>query len=108
MLEKMEMVNGMFMTATIGKRLVGCGLLLEDSSSQMTCLLGLADNVPYTYLMLVYESLKIALEHKVRFLRWGSGAYDIKKRLGFSMEDNGALAFSISNPILQNFIRRFI
>ena len=41
-------------------------------------------------------------------LRWGSGAYEIKKRLGFSMEDNGALAFFVSNPIVQNFIRRFI
>jgi len=108
MLENMEMVNGLFLTATIGKRLVGCGLLLEDNGSQMTSMLGLADNVPYTYFMLVYESLKIAFEHKVRFLRWGSGAYDIKQRLGFSFEDNGSLAFSHPNPTLQNLIRRLM
>jgi hypothetical protein len=58
--------------------------------------------------MLVYESLKIAFEHEVRSLRWGSGAYDIKQRLGFSMEDNGSFAFSTTNPTLQNLIRRFI
>jgi predicted N-acyltransferase len=108
MLENIEMVNGVFVTATIDKRLVGCGLLLEDNLSQMTSLLGLADDIPYTYFMLVYESLKIAFEHRVRSLRWGSGAYDIKQRLGFSAEDNGSLGFSASNSTLQNLIRRFI
>jgi predicted N-acyltransferase len=108
MLENIEMVNGLFITATIGERLVGCGLLLEDNYSQMTSLLGLANNVPYTYLMLVYESLKVAFEHKVRSLRWGSGAYEIKQRLGFSMEDNNSLAFSATSPFIQNLIRRFI
>jgi predicted N-acyltransferase len=108
MLENMEMTNGVFVTATIDKRLVGCGLLLEDNASQMTTLLGLAENAPYTYFMLVYESLKIAFEHRVRFLRWGSGAYDEKQRLGFSLEDNSALAFAAANPILQNLIRRLI
>lgn len=108
MLENMEMVNGTFITASIGERLVGCGLLLEDNASQLTSLLGLAKDVPYTYFGLVYESLKIAFEHKVRFLRWGSGAYDIKQRLGFSLEDNGSLAFSAAYPPLQNLIRRLI
>jgi predicted N-acyltransferase len=108
MLENMEMVNGMFITATVDRRLVGCGLLLEDNCSQMASLLGLADNVPYAYFMLVYESLKIAIEHKIHSLRWGSGAYDIKQRLGFSAEDNNSFAFSTTNPILQNLIARLL
>jgi predicted N-acyltransferase len=108
MLENMEMVNSVFITATIDGRLVGCGLLLEDNASQMTSLLGLADNIPYVYFMLAYESLQIAFEHRVRSLRWGSGAYDIKQRLGFSTEDNSSFAFSATNPILQKLIRRFI
>jgi len=106
MLEHMEMVNGLFLTATIENRLVGCGLLLEDSASQMTCLLGLADDVPYVYFMLVYESLKIAFEHKVRLMRWGSGAYDVKKQLGFSLEDNGLLSFTAVNPFLRKMLLR--
>ena len=106
MLEAMEMVNGLFLTATIEKRLVGCGLLLEDNASQMTCLLGLADDVPYVYFMLVYESLKIAFEHKVRLMRWGSGAYDVKKQLGFSVEDNGLLSFAAVNPFLRKALHQ--
>jgi predicted N-acyltransferase len=108
MLEHMEMVNGTFLTAMLGEQIAGCGLLLEDNNAQTTSLLGLAENVPYVYFTLVYESLKIAFEHNVRLLRWGSGAYDIKQRLGFSLEDNSSLAFSITNPTLQNLIRKFI
>jgi predicted N-acyltransferase len=107
-LENMEMVNGTYLTAKIGDRLVGCGLLLEDNASQTTSLLGLADDVPYAYFMLAYESLSIAFEHKVRFLRWGSGAYDVKKRFGFSLEDNGTTTFSAVNPFVQKAIQRFM
>lgn len=104
MLEEMEMIGGSFVTATIGEQLVGCGLLLEDNNSQMTSVLGLAEDIPYVYFMLVYESLKIAFEHNVCLLRWGSGAYDVKQRLGFSLEDNGSLAFAAINPFLQKVI----
>jgi predicted N-acyltransferase len=101
MLEHMQMVSSSFLTARIDNRLVGCGLLFEDNDSQMTSMLGLAKDVPYVYFMLVYESLKMAFERKVRFLRWGSGAYDVKQRLGFSLEDNGSLVFTAVNPYLQ-------
>ncbi len=107
-LEQMEKVNGLYLTATIGETLVGCGLLLEDNTSQTTSLLGLADNVQYAYFMLAYESLSAAFEHKVRFLRWGSGAYEVKERFGFSREDNGALAFSAASPFLQKLFQRFM
>ena len=105
MLEQMEMVKGSFLTATIDKKLVGCGLLLEDNNSQMTSMLGLAEDIPYVYFMLLYESLKMAFEHKVRLLRWGSGAYEVKQRLGFSFEDNGSLAFTAVNPDLQKVLQ---
>jgi predicted N-acyltransferase len=100
MLERMEMVNGTFVTAALGEQIVGCGLLLEDNNAQTTTLLGHAKDVPFVYFMIVYESLKVAFEHKVWALRWGSGAYDIKQRLGFSLEDNGAFAFAATNPLL--------
>jgi hypothetical protein len=105
MLENMKMVNGSFLTASIDKKLVGCGLVLEDNNSQMNSMLGLAEDIPYVYFMLLYESLKMAFEHKVRLLRWGTGAYDVKRRLGFSFEDNGSLAFSAVNPYLRKVLR---
>ncbi len=104
MLENMDLVNGIFLTALIGEQLVGCGLLLEDNSSQMTSMLGLAKDIPYVYFALVYESLKIAFEHKIRLLRWGSGAYDVKQRLGFSTEDNASLVFASANPIVNKIL----
>ena len=107
MLEHMQTVNGSFLTATIDKQLVGCGLIFEDNDSQMTSMLGLAKDIPYVYFMLLYESLEMAFEHKVRLLRWGSGAYDVKQRLGFSFEDNGSLIFTAVNPYLQKVLQRF-
>jgi predicted N-acyltransferase len=105
MLEHMEMVDATWLTATIEERLVGCGLLVEDNGSQMTSVLGLEEGVPYVYFMLVYESLKMALENRVRLLRWGSGAREVKERLGFSAEDNGALVFTAVSPIIRRLIR---
>jgi hypothetical protein len=104
MLEHMEAADGSFLTATMKGQLVGCGLLLEDNNSQMTSILGRAQGVPYVYFMLVYESLKMAFEHKVRLLRWGSGADEVKQRLGFSFEDNGYLSFAAVNPLLQKML----
>jgi hypothetical protein len=65
----------------------------------------LAKDVPYVYFMLVYESLQMAFERRVRLLRWGSGAYDVKQRLGFSLEDNGSLVFTAVNPYLQKALQ---
>lgn len=46
MLEHMDLINGAFLTATIKGQLVGCGLLLEDSNSQMTTGFGGQSYVP--------------------------------------------------------------
>jgi predicted N-acyltransferase len=105
MLKYMQMIKSSFLTATIDKQLVGCGLIFEDDDVQMTSMLGLAKDVPYVYFMLVYESLKMAFERKVRLMRWGSGAYEVKQRLGFSLEDNGSLVFAAVNPFLQKALQ---
>lgn len=107
MLLNMEMVNGIFLTASINEELVGCGLLLEDNHAQMATALGLVRQVPYVYLMLVYEGVKIALERKVNVLRWGSGAYEVKRRLGFEQEDNGGFAFSPVSSFIRALVARF-
>jgi predicted N-acyltransferase len=101
MLEQVDMVGGVFLTATIGDKLVGCGLALQDNGAQVNAMLGLAEGVPYVYFMLVYESLKLAFDHHAQRLRMGSGAYEVKQQLGFVLEDNNSLLFSASNPLLQ-------
>ena len=101
MLERIEMIDGIFLTARIGTRLVACGLVLQDNGTQINATLGLVAEVPYVYFMLVYESMKIAFEHKARFIRLGSGTYDVKQQLGFSQEDNNTLSYCASNRALQ-------
>jgi predicted N-acyltransferase len=101
MLEEVQMSNGTFLAATIDGKLVGCGLVLQDNGAQMNATLGLAPDVPYVYFMLVYESLKLAFDNQISLLRMGSGAYDVKEQLGFSLEDNNSLLFAAANPLLQ-------
>ena len=47
----------------------------------------LEDDVPGGYFLLLYTALQEAFEHQVRLVRFGSGAYDVKRRLGFHLED---------------------
>jgi len=86
LLENIEMADGTWLEAHIGKRLVGCGLIFEDNGAQMTTALGLAENETYVYFLLIYASLEAAFEKKVRLLRWGTGAYEVKQSLGFELE----------------------
>ncbi len=88
MLEYLPMVDGIFLEAKIANRLVGCGLVLEDEQTQLTAALGLAPDVPFVYLQLLYSCLQLALERHLQTLRWGSGAYDVKRQLGFELELN--------------------
>lgn len=88
MLENIEVINGTWLEAHSDKKLVGCGLILEDQHVQLTTGLGLADNIPYVYFLLVYASLEVAFKKKVKLLRWGTGAYEVKQRLGFELEQN--------------------
>jgi predicted N-acyltransferase len=88
MLENIHMVNGTWLEAHINNRFVGCGLILEDQDVQLTTGLGLAENTTYVYFRLIYASLEAAFTKKVRLLRWGTGAYEVKQRLGFELEQN--------------------
>jgi predicted N-acyltransferase len=99
LLENIEMVEGTWLEAHIGKRLVGCGLILEDNGTQMTTALGLAENEAYVYFSLVYASLEAAFEKHVRLLRWGSGAYEVKHRLGFELERDNFLTLCGTNRL---------
>lgn len=106
LLENIEYVNGRWLEARIDQRLVGCGLILEDNHTQMTTALGLEKDAKYAYFRLVYASLEDALNRKVRWLRWGTGAYEVKERLGFKLEqDNFVILAGINR--LTNLIVKF-
>jgi len=107
LLANINEIDGSWLEARINNRLVGGGLILEDNAAQMTTALGLAENAPYVYFMLIYASLELAFKKKVRLLRWGSGAYDIKQRLGFSkMNDNYVIATG-TNPMTRTLTKLF-
>lgn len=98
-LENIGMVEGTWLEAHIDQRLVGCGLILEDNHAQMTTALGLAEDEPYVYFLLVYASLEAAFEKHVRLLRWGTGAYEVKHRLGFELEEDNFLKHRGTNRL---------
>lgn len=87
LLENFEMIDGTWLEIHKEGELVGCGAVVRDNKFQMALALGLEDDVPGGYFLLLYTALKEAFEHKVRLVRFGSGAYDVKRRLGFHLED---------------------
>ena len=88
--------------------MVGCGLTLIDNGAQVNVALGLVPDVPYVYFGLLYESLKIAFEYNVKLIRLGSGAYDVKRHLGFELENNNHVMVASANPALQFLIDRMV
>jgi hypothetical protein len=87
LLENFPMIDGTWLELRKGGSLVGCGAVVRDNQFQLATALGLADDVPGGYFYLLYAALQEAFEHKVRLVRFGSGAYDVKRRLGFHLED---------------------
>jgi len=80
--------DGLWLVARQDGRMVGCELILKDRDAHMVTCLGLAADVPHVYHMLGYADIRHAIETDARILRWGSGAHQVKRRLGFEMESN--------------------
>lgn len=87
LLENFSMLDGTWLELHKEGKLVGCGAVIRDNQFQLATALGLEDDVPAGYFYLLYVALQEAFEHKVRLVRFGTGAYDIKRRLGFHLED---------------------
>jgi len=87
LLENFSKVDGTWLELHKDGKLVGCGAVLRDNRFQLASSLGLEDDVPGGYFLLLYAALQEAFEHNVRLIRFGSGAYDVKRRLGFHLED---------------------
>ncbi len=87
LLEDFSMIDGTWLEIHKDEKLVGCSAVVRDNGIQLVTALGLEDDVPGGYFLLFYTALQEAFEHKVHLVRFGSGTYDVKRRLGFHLED---------------------
>jgi predicted N-acyltransferase len=106
MLQHANMVDSVWLTAEIEDQTVGCGLLLGDRGTWFLALLGLDYSVRYVYFQLVYEAVRSAIELGARTLRGGGGAYDMKQRLGFELDDDSHVRFTANNRVLRWLVQR--
>ncbi len=87
LLENFSMIDGTWIELHKDGKLMGCGAVVRDNKFQLATALGLEDDVPGGYFLLLYTALQEAFEHNVRLVRFGTGAYDVKRRLGLHLED---------------------
>jgi hypothetical protein len=83
-------------------------LLLEDETGQIATAFGREEDLPYVYLLLFYEGIRTAMEHGIKQLRWGSGAYELKRRMEFKLEDNAEIAFTPVQPFVRKLAQRIM
>lgn len=96
LLENFSMIDGTWLEIHKDEKLVGCGAVVRDNRFQLATALGLEDDVPSGYFLLLSTALQEAFEHNVRLVRFGSGAYDVKRRLGLHLEDTNHAMVSIA------------
>lgn len=101
LLESAGMIDAIWVTAMVEDRLVGGELVMNDAGVYCVKALGLDYTVPYVYFILGYADIRYAIEKGARILRWGSGVYDTKRRLGFQLESNNYIVFTGGSPSLQ-------
>ena len=87
LLTNFSMIDGTWLELHKEGKLVGCGAVVRDNKFQLATALGLEDDIPGGYFYLLYSALQEAFVHDVRLIRFGTGAYDVKRRLGFHLED---------------------
>ncbi len=87
LLENLSMTDSTWIELHKDGKLAGCAAVIRDNQFQLVTAIGLEDDVPGGYFLLLYAALQEAFEHKVRLVRFGSGSYDIKRRLGLHLED---------------------
>jgi hypothetical protein len=87
LLENFSMIDGTWLELLKDGQLVGCVAVLRDNRFQFVTALGMEDDVPGGYFLLLYAALQEAFEHNIRLVRFGSGAYDVKRSLGLHLED---------------------
>lgn len=99
-MEHMSQVGGRWLAARQNGRLVGCGLLLGDNGSWAMKFLGLDYEVRYAYFQLIYTAIQEVIAAGGNYLSGGTGAYELKERLGFQRQSNSYIGFmSRSRPL---------
>lgn len=96
LLENFSMIDGTWLEIHREGKLVGCGAVVRDNRFQLGTALGLEDDVPGGYFLLLYAALEEAFLHNVRLVRFGSGAYDVKRRLGLHLENTNHAMISMA------------
>ena len=99
MLENFSLVDGTWLEIHKDEKLVGCCAVLRDNKFQIATALGLEDDVPGGYSFLLYSALQDAFEHKVRLVRFGTGSYDVKRQMGFHLEDTNHAMISMASTM---------
>lgn len=105
LLENIPQAGGAWFEVRQHNRLAGCGLLLKDESFMLAAALGLAKDVQYAYFLLIYACLQYAIQRGAQVLRFGSGAYDVKRRLGCTLENNHHAVVASHAPGLQRITK---
>jgi hypothetical protein len=94
MLENISMVNGTWLAARDSSgQLVACVTAYEDRGTQNLTHMG-RDTVRYAYFALLYEGIRLGLEHGLHTLYWGTDSYPLKKRLMFKVLENDSVAIA--------------
>ncbi len=96
LLENFSMIDGTWLEIHREDKLVGCGAVVRDNRFQLSTALGLEDDVPGGYFLLLYAALEEAFKHNARLVRFGSGAYDVKRRLGLHLENTNHAMISMA------------
>ena len=100
MLEHFGMVDGTWISVNQhGHIRAGC-LFLRDGPEAALTLLARDYSVPYAYFQLFYQGIRLAIESGAQCLRGGSGALELKRRLGFQPQDNNHVAYAATGPLL--------
>lgn len=92
MLANISSVAGMWFAARNARgQLIGGLASYEDNGAQYVTQMA-RDNAPYAYFALVYESIRLGLEHNLHTLYWGTHSYSLKQRMGCSTIENDSVA----------------
>lgn len=104
-LDNASKIDATWLTAEKGGELVGCGLLLRDGPHAIMRLLGRDYRVQYAYFQLLYRVIRCAIEQGIQVLWGGTGAYEMKQRLGFQLSHDTWAVFAARSLLLQRIGR---
>jgi predicted N-acyltransferase len=105
MLKHAGLVGATWLKAEIAGRMVGCCTLLGDGDARVMTLLGRDYDVQYAYFPLIYTAIRCAMEEGARVLWGGTGAYEMKQKLGFQLTSDNYAVFAGRGPLLQRLGR---